>query len=158
MLNSHHDKTVLYVSCLVCRCGLDDCSERVQTFSVGDGLPSCRESNSHRRSGRGTDRTVSSCLAWRRELASSLGGVVPRRKITQNATATPDNVRRCQKGFTFSFCARVFTVHHKLRIQRRSAVAPRRRTGSAAARPVESQIGARGVTLTGPPAGCLTHE
>ena len=25
-------------------------------------------------------------------------------------------------------------------------------------RPVESQIGARGMTLTGPPAGCLTHE
>ena len=25
-------------------------------------------------------------------------------------------------------------------------------------RPVESQIGARGMTLTGPHAGCLTHE
>jgi len=25
-------------------------------------------------------------------------------------------------------------------------------------RPVESQIGARGMTLTGPPAGYLTHE
>jgi len=25
-------------------------------------------------------------------------------------------------------------------------------------RPIESQIGARGMTLTGPPAGCLTHE
>jgi len=30
--------------------------------------------------------------------------------------------------------------------------------GPLAGRPVESQIGARGMTLTGPPAGCLTHE
>jgi len=44
-LNSHchtrHDKTVLSVSCLVCQCELDDCSERVQNvfkFSVGVSL------------------------------------------------------------------------------------------------------------------------
>ena len=30
---------------------------------------SCRESNSHRRSGRDMDKTVLSCLAWRCELA-----------------------------------------------------------------------------------------
>ena len=28
---ARHDKTVLSASCLVCRCELDDCSERVQT-------------------------------------------------------------------------------------------------------------------------------
>ena len=68
-----HDKTVLSVSCPVCRCELDDCSERVQTsnFLLATVL-SCRESNSHRRSGRDTDETVLSCLAWRCELALSL--------------------------------------------------------------------------------------
>ena len=32
-------------------------------------VSSCRESNSHRRTGRDTDKTVLSCLAWRCELA-----------------------------------------------------------------------------------------
>jgi len=70
-LNSHrhnkHDKTVLSVSCLVtlaCRCELDDCSERVQTSNfLSATVLSCRKFNSHRRSGRVTDKTVLSCLA-----------------------------------------------------------------------------------------------
>jgi len=71
-LSSHrhtrHDKTVLSVSCLVCRCELDDCSERVQTsnfLSASATVLSCRESHSHRRSGGDTDKTVLSYLAWR---------------------------------------------------------------------------------------------
>jgi len=39
-------------------------------------VSSCRESNSHRRSGRNTDKTVLSCLPWRCELALS-----PRRNV-----------------------------------------------------------------------------
>ena len=75
-LNSHrhtrHDRTVLFASCLVCRCELDDCSERVQTWNFQSAtVLSCRESNSHRRSGRDTDKTVLSCLAWRCEFALS---------------------------------------------------------------------------------------
>jgi len=55
-LHSHrqtrHDKTVLSVSCLVCRCELDDCSERVQTSNCMSATDlHCRESNSHRRRG-----------------------------------------------------------------------------------------------------------
>ena len=74
MPNSHrhtrHDKTVLSVSCLVCRYGLDDCSERVRTSDFPSvTVLSCRESSSHRRSGRDADKTVLSCLAWRCELA-----------------------------------------------------------------------------------------
>jgi len=60
-------------SCL-CRfwCELDDCSERVQTSNfLSATVLSCRESNSHRQSGRDTDKTVLSCLAWRCELAST---------------------------------------------------------------------------------------
>jgi len=73
-LNSHHhtrhDKTVLSVSCLVSPCELDDCCERVQTSNfLSATVLSCRESNSHRRIGRDTDKTVLSCLAWRCELA-----------------------------------------------------------------------------------------
>ena len=72
-LNSHrHDKTVLSVSCLVCRCELDDCCERVQTSNfLSATVLSCRESSSPRRSGRNADKTVLSCLAWRCELALS---------------------------------------------------------------------------------------
>ena len=53
------DKTVLCVSCLyVCRYVLDDCCERVQTSEfVSVTVLSCRESNSHRRSGRDRDQT-----------------------------------------------------------------------------------------------------
>ena len=40
-------------------------------FSVGDSLELSRESISDRRSGRDTDKTVLSCLAWRCELAIS---------------------------------------------------------------------------------------
>jgi len=45
-----HDKTVLSVSCLVCRCELDYyCSERVQISNfLSEIVLSCRESNSHR--------------------------------------------------------------------------------------------------------------
>ena len=39
---------------------------RHQTLAT---VSSCRESNSHHRSGRHTDKTVLSCLAWRCELA-----------------------------------------------------------------------------------------
>ena len=51
---------------------MDDCSERVRTSNfLSATVLSCRESNSHRRSGRDTDKTVLSCLAWRCELALS---------------------------------------------------------------------------------------
>jgi len=68
--HTRHDKTVLSLSCRVCRCGLDDCCERVQTsdFLLATVL-SCRESVSHRRSERDADKTVLSCLSWRCELA-----------------------------------------------------------------------------------------
>ena len=63
--HTRHDKTVLSVSCPVCRCEFDDCSERVQTSNfLSATVLSCRESSSHRRSGRDTDKTVWSCLAW----------------------------------------------------------------------------------------------
>jgi len=53
------------VSCLVCRCESDDRSERVRTSnSLSETVLSCRESNSHRRSGRDADKTVLLCLAW----------------------------------------------------------------------------------------------
>ena len=72
MPNSHRppDKTRRFrLSCLVCRCELDDCFERVQTSNfLSATVLSCRESNSHCRNGRGTDKTVLSCLAWRCEL------------------------------------------------------------------------------------------
>ena len=57
--DTRHDKTVLSVSCLVCRCELDDCSERVQTSNfLSATVLSCRESSSHCRSGRDTDKTL----------------------------------------------------------------------------------------------------
>ena len=77
-LSSHrrtrYDKTVLFMSCLlVCRCELGDCSECVQTSNfLSVTVLSCRECNSHSRSGRDTDKTVLSCLAWRCELALTL--------------------------------------------------------------------------------------
>jgi len=50
--HTRHDKTVLSLSCRVCRCGLDDWCERVQTSdSLSATVLSWRESNSHRRSG-----------------------------------------------------------------------------------------------------------
>jgi len=69
-LSSHrhtrHDKTVLSVSCLVRRCELDDCSERVRTSNfLSATVLSCRESSSHRRSGRDTDKTRRFCRVWR---------------------------------------------------------------------------------------------
>jgi len=65
-----HDKAVLSVSCLVCRCELDDCSESVQTSDfLSATVVSCRESSSHRRCRHDADRTVLSCVAWRCELA-----------------------------------------------------------------------------------------
>ena len=67
--NSHrhtrHDKMILSVSCLVCRCELDDRSERVRTSNfLSATVLSCPETNSHRRSGRDADKTVLLCLAW----------------------------------------------------------------------------------------------
>ena len=63
------DKTVLSVSCLAWWCKLDDCSERVQTlYFLSATVLSCRESNSHRRIGRDTKKTVLSRLTWRCEL------------------------------------------------------------------------------------------
>jgi len=63
-LNSHrhtrNNKMVLSVSCLVWRCELDDSSERVHTSKfLSVTVMSCRESSSHRRRGRVTDKTVS---------------------------------------------------------------------------------------------------
>ena len=67
---ARQDKTVLSVSCLACRCELDDCPERVQTsYFLPATVLSCRESNSRRLSGHDTDKTVLSCLARRCELA-----------------------------------------------------------------------------------------
>jgi len=67
---ARQDKTVLSVSCLACRCELDDCPERVQTsYSLPATVLSCRKSNSRRLSGHDTDKTVLSCLARRCELA-----------------------------------------------------------------------------------------
>jgi len=60
------------LSCMVCRCQLGDCSERVQTSNFLSATVLSWESNSHRRSGRDTDKTVLSCLAWRRELTLTL--------------------------------------------------------------------------------------
>jgi len=58
------------LSCLVCRCEVDDCSERVQTSNfLSATVLSCRQSNSHLRRGHDTDKTVLFCLAWRCELA-----------------------------------------------------------------------------------------
>ena len=68
---ARQDKTVLSVWCLVCRCELDDCSERVPTSnSPSATVSSYREFDSYHRSGRDADKTVSSCLAWRCEFAS----------------------------------------------------------------------------------------
>ena len=65
---ARQDRTVLSVSCLmVCRCELDDCSERTNFLSAI--VLSCRESNSHRRSKRTqTKQFCRVCLAWRCEL------------------------------------------------------------------------------------------
>jgi len=51
---------------------LDDCSKHVQAVNFPSAtVLSCRESNSHRRSGRDTDKTVLSCLVWPCELAAA---------------------------------------------------------------------------------------
>jgi len=64
-LHTRHDKMILSVSCLVCRCELDDRSERVRTSNfLSATVLSCPETNSHRRSGRDADKTVLLCLAW----------------------------------------------------------------------------------------------
>jgi len=44
---------------------------RLQIFSQSATVLSCRESSSHRRSGRDTDKTVLSCPAWQCESAST---------------------------------------------------------------------------------------
>jgi len=76
---ARHDKTVLSVSLLVCRCELDDCCERAQTlYFLSATVLSCREYNSHRRNGRDTDNTIlltslsRSRVEWRCELALTL--------------------------------------------------------------------------------------
>ena len=82
------DKTVLSVSCPVCRCELNrlfwTCSDfvffrRRQSPVVG------KESNSHCRSGRDADRTVLSGLVWRCEFSfSSAVGYCDRDSLTCN--------------------------------------------------------------------------
>jgi len=68
--HTRHDKTVLSVSCLVCRCELGDCSGSVRTSNfLSATVLSCRKSSSHHRRGRDTDKTVLSCLTWRCEFA-----------------------------------------------------------------------------------------
>jgi len=52
--------SAISVSCLMCLCALDDCSERDQTTHfLSATVLSCEKSNSHRRSGRDTEKTVS---------------------------------------------------------------------------------------------------
>ena len=70
--HNRHNKTVQSVSSL----WRDDVNWTialiVQTSNfLSATVLSCRESNSHRRSGRDTDKTVLSCLAWRCGLAFS---------------------------------------------------------------------------------------
>jgi len=73
------------LSCLVCWCKLVHCSERVQTsIFLSATVLSCRKSNSHRRSGRETDKSVLSCLAWRCELAFT--HVLPTTTATTTST------------------------------------------------------------------------
>jgi len=71
--NSHRPPNTTRQSslwCLAWRCELDNCYWRVSTSHfLSATVLSCRESNSHRRSGRATDKTVLSCLAWQCELA-----------------------------------------------------------------------------------------
>jgi len=65
MPNSHRSPDATRQSCEV-----SNCCQRVQTSNfLSATVLSCRESNSHRRSGRGTDKTVLSCLAFRCGLA-----------------------------------------------------------------------------------------
>jgi len=71
------------------------CSERVQTSNfLSATVSSCRESNSHRRNGRYTDKTVLSCLAWRCE--SALTGSTCCRSVQFSLCAvnTPSSDRR----------------------------------------------------------------
>ena len=62
-----HDETVLSASCLAWQCELDNCYTNESATVL-----SCPESNSHRQSGRDTDKTVLSRLTWRCELALTL--------------------------------------------------------------------------------------
>ena len=75
------DATSRSCLCRVC-CELDACSNATPRiyntltrsnsyfkFSLSSTVLCCRKCNSHRRSGRDTDKTVLSCLAWRCELA-----------------------------------------------------------------------------------------
>jgi len=99
------------VSCLVCQCELDDCCERVQTSNfLSATVLSCRESNSNRRSGRDTDKTVLSCLAWRCELALRL---IHSTRTEQVNPVTP-SVRLI--GHAHSPVQRVIVEHGSLRI------------------------------------------
>ena len=70
---ARHDKTVLSVSCLLCRCELDDCSERVETsnFLSGDSVElSGIQFTPPTRTRHGQDSFVVSGVAVRCELAS----------------------------------------------------------------------------------------
>jgi len=89
--HTRHKKTVLSVSCLVRRRELDNCFERAQTSNfLSATVLSCRESSSHRRSGRDTDKTVLSCLAWRCGLALSCHmSVLSARNYTPSFRALP---------------------------------------------------------------------
>ena len=67
---TRHDKTVLSVSCLLCRCELHDCSERVQASNFLSS--SCLESVHTAKADATQTRHFLSCLAWRCELALSV--------------------------------------------------------------------------------------
>ena len=91
---ARHDKTVLSVSCLACRCELDNCYWRVQTSNfLSATFLSCLESNSHRRSGRDTDKTVLRCLARRWELAWSHIFVRPMKRRQETPRCAADILR-----------------------------------------------------------------
>jgi len=61
------------VSCLAWRYELDSYYKRIQTSNfLSATVLNCRQSNSHHRSGRDTEKTVLSCPAWRCELALRL--------------------------------------------------------------------------------------
>jgi len=84
MPNSHRPPDTTRRSCLrrVWRCGVNWTIALNVLMQTSDFLSatvfSCRESNSQRRRGRDTDKTVLSCLAWRCELAVTRGSCLRR--------------------------------------------------------------------------------
>ena len=100
--DTRHDKTVLSVSCLVCRCEFGDCSERVQTpYFLSATVLSCRESNSHRRSRRDKEKTILSCLSRRFELALTDAALVHDNGDFHARVAKPTRDKCCPTFFLF---------------------------------------------------------